>query len=158
MCYIKRRKGKAIEAATLRGLKLHRYKRRAVITSDSGGYFLLSFKIWYVRLIRATTNVQNKKKSWYVIIAIPSFPLWSGGFTPPRWRGAALALWFSHADNIPYFFGPGKGKAGLTQLGGLIRHNFFVENKCFLYVYKHYRRKITGNKLVTNKWLRAYKI
>ena len=125
MCYIRRRKGKAIEAATLRGLKLHRYKRRAVTTSDSGGYFLLSFKIWYVRLIRATTNVQNKKKSWYVIIAIPSFPLWSGGFTPPWWRVAALALWFSHADNIPYFSGPDKSKAGLTQLGGLIRHNLF---------------------------------
>ena len=70
-------------------------------------------------------NVQNKKKSWYVIIAIPSFPFWSGGFAPPWWRVAALALWFSHADNIPYFSGPDKSKAGLTQLGGLIRHNLF---------------------------------
>ena len=69
-----------------------------------GGYFLLSLKIWYNRLIRATTNVQNKKKSWYVIIVIPSFLFGLEGQPLRQWRAAALALWFSLIAIISWDF------------------------------------------------------
>ena len=76
---------------------LKQFLKTAVTTGNSGGYFFLSLKIWYNRLIRATTNVQNKKKSWYVIIVIPSFLFGLEGKSLRQWRAAALALRFSRA-------------------------------------------------------------
>lgn len=48
------------------------------------------------------TNVQNKKKSWYVTIVSPSF-LSSEGLFPPKKRAAADSI-VSHALSIAHVF------------------------------------------------------
>ena len=94
-------KGIATEAAYPQQLiTLHFYDISRQLLRIVGGYFF-PLKIWYNRLIRATTNKQNWNNSEYVTIVSPSF-LPSGGLLyPPKIRGlAAFGSVVSHIDII----------------------------------------------------------
>ena len=60
-----------------------------------------------MRLARATNKISIWIKSEYVIyIGIASFPLWSGGLAPPKWRAGRLlcALTFHNASIAHFSF------------------------------------------------------
>lgn len=66
-CYSKNTKGKPVAAYPVYDNIL------LVVTSASSGDYFFALKILWHRPTRLTTKVQNRNKSEYVIIGMPSF-------------------------------------------------------------------------------------
>ena len=99
MTWYDKEKGEAREAAHPEKFKLTLYGISRQLFVVVGGYFF-SLRACKIRPIRATTKVQNRKKSWYVIIGIPSFLCGLEGKPLRTWRASRLGSLVSRVPII----------------------------------------------------------